>query len=131
AIAASSATKIYVCNLMTQANESLGRSAADHIRALDSHAQTSIFDYALLNRAPISSQLRAKYALEGAAQVATDEEAIKELGVIPVIGDYLDEGEVARHATDRIARDLLELAVQARSQERSISPRHATSAQNI
>jgi hypothetical protein len=28
-----------------------------------------------------------------------------------VLGDYLEEGEVARHATDRIARDLLSLAV--------------------
>src|SRR5579872_2508466 len=35
AIAASKAVKVYVCNLMTQTNESLGRTAADHIRALD------------------------------------------------------------------------------------------------
>jgi len=127
AIASSPATRVYVCNLMTQANESLGRTAADHIRALNGHAQTRIFDYALLNRKPISDQLKAKYALEGATQVVVDQEAIKELGVIPVLGDYLDEGEVARHATDRIARDLLELAVQARSSERTSSRTHITS----
>ena len=120
AIVSSSASKVYVCNLMTQANESLGRTAADHIRALNGHAQARIFDYALLNRASISAQLKAKYALEGAAQVVVDHEAIKELGVSPVLGDYLDEGEVARHATDRIARDLMELAAQARSNERSV-----------
>jgi uncharacterized cofD-like protein len=127
AIAASPATKVYVCNLMTQANESIGRTAADHIRALDSHAQTHIFDYALLNRRPISDQLKAKYALEGSTQVLVDEEAIEELGVIPVLGDYLDEGEVARHATDRIARDLLELAVKARSTEQTTAKIHTTS----
>lgn len=127
AIASSSATKVYVCNLMTQANESLGRTAADHIRALNEHAQAQIFDYALLNRAPISAQLKAKYALEGATQVVIDEAAIEELGVCPVLGDYLDEGEVARHATDRIARDLMDLAVQARSNERSGAKRHSTS----
>ena len=115
AIAASPAIKVYICNLMTQANESLGRTAADHIRALNGHAQTRIFDYALLNRTSISSQLKAKYALEGATQVVVDQEAIEELGVSPVLGDYLDEGEVARHATDRIARDLMDLAVRARS----------------
>src|SRR5579864_4984003 len=98
AIASSRATKVYICNLMTQANESLGRSAADHIRALNEHAQTRIFDYALLNSASISALLRAKYALEGATQVVVDQEAIKKLGVTPVLGDYLDEGEVARHA---------------------------------
>src|ERR1700730_611128 len=33
AILTSPATKVYICNLMTQANESLGLTAADHIRA--------------------------------------------------------------------------------------------------
>src|ERR1700690_695552 len=35
AIVNSNAIKVYLCNLMTQANESLGLSAADHIRALN------------------------------------------------------------------------------------------------
>jgi uncharacterized cofD-like protein len=115
AIASSPAIKIYICNLMTQANESLGRTAADHIRVLNGHAKTRIFDYALINHKPASSELKAKYALEGAAQIVVDFEAIEELGVRAVLGDYLDEGEVARHATDRVARDLLQLAVQARA----------------
>jgi uncharacterized cofD-like protein len=127
AIASSAATKVYVCNLMTQANESLGRTAADHIRALNEHAQAQIFDCALLNSGSISAQLKAKYALEGATQVVVDQEAIEELGVSPVLGDYLDEGDVARHATDRIARDLLKLAAQGRPSEQAASKRHSTS----
>lgn len=112
AIAASPAIKVYVCNLMTQANESLGRTAADHIRALDRHAGVKIFDYALLNERPVSPELKAKYALERATQVVVDREEIEALGVKPVLGDYLDEAEVARHATDRIARDLMRLVFQ-------------------
>src|ERR1700751_3674750 len=50
AILDSRATKVYICNLMTQANESLDLSAADHIRALNRHAQVLLFDSALLNR---------------------------------------------------------------------------------
>ena len=72
AIVESPATKAYVCNLMTQANESLGLTAADHIRALNRHAHRQIFDYALINRTPISNQLKAKYALEGACQIVAD-----------------------------------------------------------
>src|SRR5438552_18523751 len=34
----SAAVKVFVCNLLTQANERLGLSAADHIPALASHA---------------------------------------------------------------------------------------------
>src|SRR5882762_5838160 len=69
AIVNSAAVKVYVCNLMTQANESLGLSAADHIRALNHHAQVErIFDYALINRTPASPEMKAKYALEGGTQ---------------------------------------------------------------
>jgi uncharacterized cofD-like protein len=113
AIANSPAIKVYICNLMTQANESLGLTAAEHIRALNRHAQTQLFDYAMINRRPASDGLRAKYALEGAAQIVADLEAVEQLGCCPVLGDYLDEARVARHATDVVARDLLDLALQA------------------
>ncbi|HET7441840.1 MAG TPA: gluconeogenesis factor YvcK family protein [Terriglobales bacterium] len=112
AIVSSSAVKVFVCNLMTQANESLDLSAADHIRALCNHAQARIFDYALINRAPVSEELKVKYASEGASQIAVDLDAIEAQGVCAVLGDYLEQGDVARHATDRVARDLLQLVTQ-------------------
>ncbi|MFZ0283902.1 MAG: uridine diphosphate-N-acetylglucosamine-binding protein YvcK [Terriglobales bacterium] len=115
AIANSSAIKVYVCNLMTQANESLGRTAADHIRALNRHAGRQVFDYAVINQKQMSPDLKAKYALEGATQVVVDLEAIEKLGVTPVLGDYLEEGGVARHATDRVARDVLQLVCNKQS----------------
>jgi uncharacterized cofD-like protein len=111
AIVKSKATKVYICNLMTQANESLGLTAADHIRALNRHAHQQLFDYALINRTPVSDQLKAKYALEGACQIIADLEPIKALGVIPIVGDYLEEAGVARHNTARVATDLIQLAV--------------------
>jgi len=113
AIRESSAVKVYICNLMTQANESLGRTAADHIRALNDHAGGQIFDFAMINRMPVSADLKAKYALEGASQIVADLDAIEAMGVCPVLGDYLCEDRVARHDTGQLATDLLELAVQA------------------
>src|SRR6202051_3270822 len=110
AIVESPATKVYICNLMTQANESIGLTAADHIRALSSHAQKQIFDFALINRTPASADLQAKYASEGACQIVNDLDAVEALGVIPVLGDYLEEAGVARHNTSRVARDLMHLA---------------------
>src|SRR6266571_1486712 len=102
AIVDSPATKVYVCNLMTQANESLGLTAADHIRALNDHAGAKIFDYALINQTPASDVMKAKYVSEGACQIVNDLEAIEALGVIPVLGDYLEEDGVARHNTTRV-----------------------------
>jgi uncharacterized cofD-like protein len=113
AIVESPAIKVFICNLMTQANESLGLTAADHIRALNEHADVQLFDYALINRKGASEEMKAKYALEGASQIVVDLEAIEALSVCPVMGDYLDEGEVARHATDHIAHDLMALMAQS------------------
>jgi len=119
AIVESQATKIYVCNLMTQANESLGLSAADHVRALNRHAQGQLFDYALINRKPASDEMKAKYKLEGASQIENDLEAVEALGVIPVLGDYLEEAGVARHNTARVAHDLMQVATQHPRAKRS------------
>jgi uncharacterized cofD-like protein len=115
AIVQSPATKVYVCNLMTQANESLGLSAADHIRALNRHAGQQLFDYALINRTPVSDELKAKYAMEGACPIVADLDVIEALGVIPVLGDYLEEAAVARHNTMRVASDMVNLAPSARA----------------
>jgi uncharacterized cofD-like protein len=118
AIVASPATKVYVCNLMTQANESLGLTAADHIRALNRHAQKPLFDYALINRTPASNEMKAKYALEGACQIVNDLDAIEALGVIPILGDYLEEAGAARHNTARVARDLMQVAAEHPREQR-------------
>jgi len=113
AILESPAIKLFVCNLMTQVNESLSLTASEHISALNEHAGVRLFDYALLNRKGASPEMKAKYALEGASQIVIDLEAIEALGVCPVLGDYLEEGEAARHATDRVAHDLMALMAQA------------------
>lgn len=126
AIIDSRATKVFVCNLMTQANESLGLSAGDHICALNQHAGGRIFDYALINRTPVSPELKAKYALEGASQIVADLDRIASLGVHPVLGNYLEEAGVARHATDQVARDLIAL-VTSSAQVQKVSPNRAVS----
>jgi uncharacterized cofD-like protein len=113
AILESSAIKVFVCNLMTQVNESLSLSAADHIRALNGHAGVQLFDYTLINRKAAPAEMKAKYALEGASQIVVDLDVIEAIGVCPVLGDYLAEGEVARHSTDRVSHDLMALMAQA------------------
>src|SRR5262249_23966587 len=113
AIVESRATKVYICNLMTQANESLGLSAADHIRALNRHAQGQIFDYALLNRIPVSEEMKAKYATEGAFQIVNGQAAIDRMGRDPVLAGYLEEDGGALTCLTAAANDWLELAMEA------------------
>jgi uncharacterized cofD-like protein len=110
AIAASRAVKIFICNLMTEANESLGMTASQHIQALYAHAKRPIFDYALVNSGSVSAQMKAQYAEELAHQVECDQAAIKALGVKCIAGDFVEENHFARHATDRLCQEILRLA---------------------
>jgi uncharacterized cofD-like protein len=112
ALAASKATRVYVCNLMTQANESLGLTASEHIEKILQHAgaaKAPIFDYALINTAPISAELLAKYAREGQQPIEPDLARIRSLGVEPIVGNFVHEGNVLRHDHDRVTERLLEL----------------------
>lgn len=110
AIGACSATRVFVCNLMTQANESLGLSASQHIQRIQNHCGgRQLFDYALVNTAPISPELLQKYAREGQEPILADLDNIRALGVEPITGNFVNEGDVLRHDYDRVAAALLAL----------------------
>ena len=112
ALAESKATRVYVCNLMTQANESIGLTAAQHVEKILQHTGNTakpIFDYALINTAPISPTLLAKYASEDQQPIEADLDRIRDLGVEPIAGNYVHEGEVLRHDYDYVAETLLQL----------------------
>jgi uncharacterized cofD-like protein len=121
AIAASPALKVFVCNLMTEANESLHMKASDHIKAIYGHSPRRIFDYALVNTAPVSASMRERYAEEHAGQVEADIPAIEELGVKCIAGNFILESHYARHATDCLCQELLLLANSAR-RSRELAP---------
>jgi len=114
AIANSPAVKVFICNLMTEANESLNMKASDHVKAIYAHSPRRIFDYALVNTAPVSASMRERYAEEHAQQVEADIPAIEQLGVKCIPGNFILESHFARHATDRLCQELLRLANSAR-----------------
>jgi uncharacterized cofD-like protein len=114
ALAASKAVRVFICNLMTQANESLNLTASQHIQRIYEHAHRPLFDFALVNTAPVSQVLLDRYAGEGASQIVSDLAAIEDLGVRAIAGDFAAEGDVVRHAADRVAETVLRLGVAGR-----------------
>ena len=113
ALAASKATRVFVCNLMTQANESLGLTASQHIEKILQHAghtSAPLFHYALINTAPISAARREQYAREAQQPIEADLDRIRDLGIEPITGNFVHEGDVLRHDYDRVAETLLTLA---------------------
>lgn len=116
AVSASPAPKVLICNLMTQANETIGLSAADHVRVLHEHARRNFIDYAFVNTRPASKKLKAKYAQSGCDEIKLECGAMESLGLKVVRGDYLEEVDgIARHARDRVVHDLLRLASRTKS----------------
>jgi uncharacterized cofD-like protein len=109
ALARARGVRVYIANLMTEANESLGLSASEHIERIYDHTGAPIFDFALVNTAPFSAETLARYAVEGAEPILPDTERIEALGVRCITGDFASEGNVVRHATDRLTGALLAL----------------------
>jgi uncharacterized cofD-like protein len=113
ALAASKATRVFVCNLMTQANESLGLSASQHVEKILQHAGNTsapLFHYALINTGPISAERREQYAREAQLPIEADLDRIRALGIEPITGNFVHEGEVLRHDYDKVAEILVALA---------------------
>ncbi len=114
ALAASKATRVYICNLMTQANESLDLTASQHIETILRHARGRIFDFALINTAPISPSRLEQYAREGQSPIEPDLDRVRALGVEPITGDFVHEGDVLRHDYDRVTEALLRIGFRER-----------------
>jgi uncharacterized cofD-like protein len=117
-IAASKALKVYVGNLMTQPGETNGMTASQHIEAIYQHAGAKILDCAILNGSQIPSRLLPRYAAEGAQPVQNDLDAVRRLGVRPILAELVTTGTVARravlrHNPERLARAVLSLVLQA------------------
>jgi uncharacterized cofD-like protein len=110
ALGAARGVRVYICNLMTQANESLGLSAAEHIEKIYDHTRVPIFDYALVNTGEFSAETLVRYAAEDAAPIVADIERIEKLGVRCIAGDFASEETVVRHMASRVADTVLELA---------------------
>ncbi|MHB1191055.1 MAG: gluconeogenesis factor YvcK family protein, partial [Armatimonadota bacterium] len=118
AMAASSAVKIYVCNVMTQPGETAGFTASDHVKAIADHAGRRLFNYVLVNKEVPSMRLLEKYQREGAELVSPDIDVIREMGYKPVTGNFISQTEVVRHDPEKLAQAILRLVF-----EKSFLPR--------
>ncbi len=110
ALAQARGLRVFICNLMTQANESLGLTASEHIQRIYDHTRKPVFDYAIVNTGTFSAETLARYAAEGASPITPDVERVEALGVRCVAGNFASEEAVVRHASDQVTDALLKLA---------------------
>lgn len=104
AIKNSPATKIYICNAMTQPGETDNYTASDHIKAIINHAGPGLMDIALINTEEIPEEVLERYAEEGAAPVLADLEKIKQMGLTPLGAKIIVKSNLIRHDADKLAK---------------------------
>jgi uncharacterized cofD-like protein len=109
ALASARGLRVFICNLMTQANESLGLTASQHIERIYEHTGAPIFDYALVNVSPFTPETLTRYAAEDASPIEADIERIEALGVKCIAGNFATEEMFVRHAASRVTGALLAL----------------------
>jgi uncharacterized cofD-like protein len=77
ALAASSAMKVYVCNLVTKPGQTDGYAVADFADEVDRLAGAPFLDVVIYNQEQPSKELLERYAKEGELSVAINEERLQ------------------------------------------------------
>jgi len=113
AIGAARATKIFITNLMTQPGETDGYDLRQHLVAVARYAPQIRFDCVIVNDRPISLQQAELYRADGAYQIGLEAEPPLNDDVEVVRADLLDEGEMVRHDSGRLARVVIDCGAKA------------------
>jgi uncharacterized cofD-like protein len=116
-IGQTSATKIFVNNLMTQPGETDGYNARKHLETIKKYAPEIHFDFVVVNNRRISNEQAQRYAAEGAYQIGMNDsidDAIDHATEV-VRADLLDRGEKVRHDSERLAAVVLNCRKQAQA----------------
>lgn len=110
ALRGSAARKLYICNAMTEFDETDGFSAEDHLRVLLSYVPGLSLDYALFNSSPISEEMRGRYARERAVALAPPAAIPVDLrGVSFLAMPLASESLFVRHDSGRLGRAIVSL----------------------
>jgi uncharacterized cofD-like protein len=102
------ALRVYICNVMTQPNETDEYTAQDHLQAIIEHAGL-VVDVMVINGRKPSEAIVANYAAMNQVPVQFDLEAIRNLGVTPFFGDIIAEGDYVRHDPAALAQTVFQL----------------------
>ena len=105
--------KIYVCNVMTQPGETDDYAVSDHVRALQKVGGPDLFNFVLVNQ-DSPQRLKERYEEQGQLPVRVDLEELAALGVVPIIGSLLDEGDMVRHSPAAVGQAIVDWLVNVR-----------------
>jgi len=128
ALAASSAPKIYVCNVMTQPHETDHFSAFDHVNALIAHTRPEILSHVIVNTGQVPAAMITKYAKEEAHPVPADVAKIRSLGYEVTEDNIVTVKDMVRHNSRRVSKLILDIVTSSKKTTISENKRKKRSA---
>jgi len=121
AILQSRAVKLYICNVMTQARETSGYRASDHVQALTTHTHSGIVQVVVVNTEPVPADLLERYRQEDAFPVEPDQDRLREMGYQVVAENVISTQNYVRHDSEKIAKLIIQFIVGARGRHGMVS----------
>ena len=118
----SKAIKMYVSNIMTEQGQTDNYSLSDHVKAVQSHVGSGVFDIVLADTSEVIPEFIRKYNQEGADVVEANISKTSAMGV-RVIERNMScvKGDRIRHNSSIIASTIIELICnELRYQDRAI-----------
>ena len=110
AVTSSPATRIFVCNAMTEPGETDGYGILEHMRTLAAHGlPLEKLHYVVASTTPIPPKVLRRYASEGAVPVGANF-TLPSPSPVMVRADLLELGPVIRHDPDKLGPVLCDLA---------------------
>jgi uncharacterized cofD-like protein len=108
AVRGATATKVYICNLMTKHGETDGFQASDFVREIHRYLGGRL-DRVILHNGALPPSLREMYVAQGQCPVAPDTPTVRRMGVEVVVDDVLaihpdHPDHLVRHDADRLIR---------------------------
>jgi uncharacterized cofD-like protein len=106
ALKASPAIKVFICNVATQPGETDSFRVSDHLKAIENHLGTNIFDFVVVNSnnnfaLPTSAQTA------GIKRVVYDPATVNQRSIHAVLVDVVNPRISTHHDPDKLARAIM------------------------
>ncbi len=123
ALAASLAPKIYICNVMTQAHETDGMTAFDHVNAIVEHTRPEVLSHVIVNNGHIPQNILKKYAGGQAYPVTADVAKINNLGYTVIEADIIHCVDTIRHNSRKVSKTIIEIVAETKKKNHAAEKR--------
>ncbi len=108
AILRSDAYKIFIMNVMTQAGETTGMTAWNHMSTIIEHTDPRIFDACFVNNASVPQAVLKRYEKQNSIPVYLDTDKIQEKGYKIISGETLLSGDQVRHDSETLMKIIMD-----------------------